>query len=114
MEVSLIVGQTYTTVSGGHPMNADLSCMIQNEPIAVRAYPSAEQACLLEPVTDLFRRVQWPFAAHLLDAIDLTGDLSNKNLVFALVTQGERHADSERSQFIEAFCGLLLGMRREQ
>ena len=33
MEVCLVVAQTYTTVTDGHLMNADLSCMIQNEPI---------------------------------------------------------------------------------
>ena len=30
MEVFVAVGQTYTTISGGHLVNADLSRMIQN------------------------------------------------------------------------------------
>ena len=75
MEVFLVVSQTYTAVSGGQLMNADLSCMIQNEPIAGCAHPPAEQACLLEPVTDFFRAVLYSFATVFQHAIDLRGDL---------------------------------------
>ena len=114
MEVFLAVGQTYTTVSGGHLMNADLSCMIQNEPIAGRAYPPAEQACLLKRVAHFFRAVLYSLATVFQHAIDLRGDLVDQNLVLSLMAKSKRGADGERSQFIEAFSELLLGIRGEQ
>ena len=114
MEVFLFVGQTYTTVSGGHLMNADLSCMIQYEPIAGCAHPPTEQVCLLEPVADIFRAVLYSLATVSQHAIDLRGDLVYENLALALMAKSKRRADGERSQVIEAFCDLLLGIRGEQ
>jgi len=114
MEVFLFVGQTYTTVSGGHLMNADLSCMIQYEPIAGCAHPPTEQVCLLEPVADFFRAVLYSLATVFQQTIDLHGDLAYQNLVLALMAKSKRGADGERSQVIETFCNLLVGIRSEQ
>jgi hypothetical protein len=114
MEVFLIVGQTYTTVIGGHLMNADLGCMIQDETIAGRANPLTEQACLLEPVANFFRAVLYSLATVFQHAIDLRSDLADQNLVLSVMAKSKRGADGERSQVIEAFSELLLGIRGEQ
>jgi hypothetical protein len=62
----------------------------------------------------LFSAVLQPFAAVLLDSIDLSGDLSNTNLIFALMAQSKRGADRERPEVINALCDLLVGIRGEQ
>ncbi len=95
MEVCLVVAQTYTTVTDGHLMNADLSCMIQNEPIAGCACALAEQACLLEPVADFFRAALYSFATVFQHSIDLPGDLVYQNLIFPLMAKCKRGADGE-------------------
>ena len=88
--------------------------MIQQESIARSAQAPVEQAGLLQPVTHLFRAVLQSLTPDLQNSIDLRGDLSNQNLGIALVAKRERGADSERSQVIQAFCDLLLGIRLEQ
>ena len=113
MEVFLIVGQTYTTVIGGHLMNPDPSCMIQNEPIARRAYPPAEQACLLERVAHFFQAVLYSLATVFQHMIDLRGDLVDQHLVSSVMAQSKRGVDGEHSQVIETFCDLLVGKRGE-
>jgi hypothetical protein len=65
-------------------------------------------------VAHLFRAELQPFATSLQNAIDLSCDLSNKNLDLPLVAESERGADGERSQAIPALCELVLGIRREQ
>ena len=89
-------------------MNENLSRMVQDEAVARCAQPPAEQAGLLELMAHFLWAVLQPLATVLQNAIDLRGDLVDKNLVLALMAKSKRGADGERSQVIEAFCNLLI------
>ena len=65
-------------------------------------------------MTNLFGAVLYSLATVFQRAIDLRGDLVYQNLVLSLMAQSKRGADGERSQVIEAFGDLLVGIRGKQ
>jgi len=108
MEVLIVVRQSYTTISSSDFVKKNLSRMIQNEPIAGRAQPPAEHACLFQPVAHLFRAQLQPFTSSFQNAVYLSSDFSDKNLGISLVAEIKGSLDNKCSNVVQAFRDLLL------
>ena len=68
-------------------MNKDLSCMVQDEPVARCAQSPAEKAGLPQPVADFLRAALDSLASVRQPAIHFRGNLTHQNLVLALVVK---------------------------